>query len=42
MEREQTSTSGSIRYSTCIIEQKLQIIIKKNSDILSDLNEIKI
>lgn len=40
--KEQTSTSGLIRYSTCIIEQKLQIIIKKNSDILSDLNEIKI
>lgn len=43
MEKEQTSTSGLIRYSTCIIEQKLQIIIiKKFSDILSDLNEIKI
>lgn len=27
--KEQTSTSGLIRYSTCIIEQKLQIIIKK-------------
>lgn len=42
MEKEQSSTSGLIRYSTCIIEQKLQIIIKKFSDILSDLNEIKI
>lgn len=40
--KEQTSTSGLIRYSTYIIEQKLQIIIKKFSDILSDLNEIKI
>lgn len=42
MEKEQTSTSGLIHYSTYIIEQKLKIIIKKNSDILSDLNETKI
>lgn len=42
MVKEKSSTSGLIRYSTCIIEQKLQIIIKKISDIFSDLNEIKI